>query len=121
MLPIRRQESSRFPLVERHETRDGLALVDRDTILRDGGVPSQVRYRVQHVSRLDLLRERPVEGSAGVTLSGSGPSVVVWAEPHRAAGVVRALRKRLLRAQVLPLAIADRGTHPVHEPIGATA
>ena len=54
-----------------------------------------------------------------MTLSGSGPSVVVWAEPHRVDGVVRDLRKRLLRAQVLPLAIADRGTHPVHEPIGA--
>ncbi len=78
-------------------------------------------YRLADAPLLAQLRERPVEGSAGVTLSGSGPSVVVWAEPHRAAGVVRGLQKRLLRAQVLPLAIADRGTHPVHEPIGATA
>ena len=77
-------------------------------------------YRLADAPLLAQLRERPVEGSAGVTLSGSGPSVVVWAEPHRADGVARDLRKRLLRAQVLPLAIADRGTHPVHEPIGAT-
>jgi homoserine kinase len=78
-------------------------------------------YRLADAPLLSQLRERPVEGSAGVTLSGSGPSVVVWAEPHRAEGVVRELRKRLLRAQVMPLAIADRGTHPVHEQIGATA
>ena len=78
-------------------------------------------YRLADAPLLSQLRERPVEGSAGVTLSGSGPSVVVWAEPYRAEGVVRELRKRLLRAQVLPLAIADRGTHPVHEQIGATA
>ena len=78
-------------------------------------------YRLADAPLLTQLRERPVEGSAGVTLSGSGPSVVVWAEPYRAEGVVRELRKRLLRAQVLPLAIADRGTHPVHEQIGATA
>jgi homoserine kinase len=78
-------------------------------------------YRLADAPLLTQLRERPVEGSAGVTLSGSGPSVVVWAEPYRAEGVVRELRKRLLRAQVMPLAIADRGTHPVHEQIGATA
>jgi homoserine kinase len=78
-------------------------------------------YRLADAPLLSQLRERPVEGSAGVTLSGSGPSVVVWAEPYRAEGVVKELRKRLLRAQVLPLAIADRGTHPVHEQIGATA
>jgi homoserine kinase len=78
-------------------------------------------YRLADAPLLAELRERPVEGSAGVTLSGSGPSVVVWAEPYRADGVVRELRERLLHAQILPLAIADRGTHPVHEPIGATA
>jgi len=78
-------------------------------------------YRLPDAPLLAQLRQRPVEGAAGVTLSGSGPSVVVWAEPQRAAGVVGELRKRLLGAQVLPLAIADRGTHPVHEFIGATA
>jgi homoserine kinase len=78
-------------------------------------------YRLADAPLLVELRERPVEGSAGVTLSGSGPSVVVWAEAHQAEGVLRELRKRLLPAQVLPLAVADRGTHPVHEPIGARA
>jgi homoserine kinase len=77
-------------------------------------------YRLADAPLLAELRRRPVEGSSGVTLSGSGPSVVVWAEPHRAEGVVQELRKRLLHARVLPLAIADRGTHPVHEPIGAS-
>jgi homoserine kinase len=75
-------------------------------------------YRAADAPLLAQLRE--VEGAAGVTLSGSGPSVVVWAEPQRAEGVVRELRTRTLGAKILPLAIADRGTHPVHEHIGAT-
>lgn len=81
-------------------------------------------YRVEDAPLLAQLRERPVEGSAGVTLSGSGPSVVVWVEPHLADGVARDLRKRLRQARVVQLAVADRGTHPVEEPaarLGATA
>jgi homoserine kinase len=34
-------------------------------------------YRLPDAPLLEELRERPVEGAAGVTLSGSGPSVVV--------------------------------------------
>jgi homoserine kinase len=45
-----------------------------------------------------------------VTLSGSGPSVVVWTEPGRVQAVAAALAARLDDARVLPLAIAGRGT-----------
>jgi homoserine kinase len=50
---------------------------------------------------------------AGVTLSGSGPAVVVWAEPERA-GDVAALVARAAPAgtRVLPLAVAGRGAGP---------
>ena len=36
-------------------------------------------YRVEDAPLLEALRADPVPGTAGVTLSGSGPSVVVWA------------------------------------------
>ena len=43
---------------------------------------------------------------AGVTLSGSGPSVVVWARKEAAAAVAAELEGRLSGVRVLPLAIA---------------
>jgi homoserine kinase len=61
---------------------------------------------------LELRHDLPT-GAAGVTLSGSGPSVVVWAEKGRAEEVAAALRN--LDALVLPLAIASGGTHAKNE------
>jgi homoserine kinase len=68
-------------------------------------------YRVQDAPLLEELRSRPVEGAAGVTLSGSGPSVVVWARKEAVALVAAELESRLTGVRVLPLAIAARGTH----------
>jgi homoserine kinase len=67
-------------------------------------------YRVVDAPLLEELRERPVPGTAGVTLSGSGPSVVVWAAKGDAAAVAAALEARVPDAHVLSLRIADRGT-----------
>jgi homoserine kinase len=66
-------------------------------------------YRLADAPLLAELRERPVPGSAGVTLSGSGPSVVVWAARNEAASVAEALRARVPEAQVLSLSIASQG------------
>ena len=40
-------------------------------------------YRAPDAPLLEELRADPVPGQAGVTLSGSGPSVVVWAEKEK--------------------------------------
>ena len=45
-------------------------------------------------------------GALGATLSGSGPSVVVWAEPDQAAACAAELEQRFPEAQVLQLAVA---------------
>jgi homoserine kinase len=66
-------------------------------------------YRVEDAPLLGELRERPVPGTAGVTLSGSGPSVVVWARKDDEAAVAAALEARFPDARVLPLRIADQG------------
>lgn len=68
-------------------------------------------YRALDAPLLDELRERPVAGQRGITLSGSGPAVVVWAEKEKLELAVSALRQRALGARVLPLAIASRGAH----------
>jgi homoserine kinase len=67
-------------------------------------------YRIGGVPLLAELREQPVAGSVAVTLSGSGPSVVVWAPKNSQADVVAALEERLPNARVLPLRVAETGT-----------
>jgi homoserine kinase len=68
-------------------------------------------FRAADAPLLEELRLRPVEGSAGVTLSGSGPSVVVWARKESAAKAAAELEARLEGVLVLSLTIAGRGAH----------
>jgi homoserine kinase len=66
-------------------------------------------YRTEGAPLLKELRDNPVPGAAGVTLSGSGPSVVVWAHKDQVDAVVAELERRLPDARVLPLKIATNG------------
>jgi homoserine kinase len=66
-------------------------------------------FREPDAPLLAELRDDPVPGAVGVTLSGSGPSVVVWAEKDKAAEVAGELERRLPQSRVLSLRIADRG------------
>ena len=56
---------------------------------------------------LDGVRADPPPGSAGATLSGSGPAVLVWATD--AASVAAALSERYPDHGVLALDVAERG------------
>ena len=60
---------------------------------------------------LRALAEQPPERALGVTLSGSGPSVVVWVLPGDAAAVAAELTASHPAATVLPLEVAERGAH----------
>jgi homoserine kinase len=66
-------------------------------------------YRGEDAPLLEELRAHPVPGTLGVTLSGSGPSVVVWAAKDDAVSVAAALEERLPEARVLALRIAEHG------------
>jgi len=66
-------------------------------------------YRLADAPLLAELRDDPATGQQGVTLSGSGPTVVVWADKVAAPATAAALGQRFPDAQVLPLKIADRG------------
>jgi homoserine kinase len=68
-------------------------------------------FRAPDAPLLRELREQPVEGQAGVTLSGSGPSVVVWVRKGTGPGPVTELQQRHGEARVLPLRVAEEGAH----------
>jgi homoserine kinase len=68
------------------------------------------QYRMTAAPLLELLQSGAPDGTAGVTLSGSGPSVVVWASQERAADVATALEHSLPPdTRVLPLRVAQEG------------
>jgi homoserine kinase len=70
------------------------------------------QYRAPNAPLLKTLRANAPVGTVGVTLSGSGPSVVVWAEREHADDVARALAASVSDdTRVLPLAIAHEGAH----------
>ena len=56
---------------------------------------------------LAAVRAEPPPGAAGATLSGSGPTVLVWADDARACAA--ALRDRFPDHEVQPLEVAAGG------------
>jgi homoserine kinase len=58
---------------------------------------------------LDDVRAKPPAGAAGATLSGSGPTVIVWAEDADACAAE--LAERFPDGEVLPLPIVAEGAH----------
>ena len=66
-------------------------------------------YRAPFAPLLEALRTEPPPGAAGICLSGSGPAVLVWAQPADADACASALAARFPAEQVLQLAVAATG------------
>jgi homoserine kinase len=66
-------------------------------------------YREADAPLLGALRRDLPVGAGGVTLSGSGPSVVVWAVPGQTRDVAASVGQRFPEARVLPLGVAREG------------
>ena len=60
---------------------------------------------------LDIVRERLPEGALGATISGSGPTVIVWARPEAPAACADELSRRHPEVRVLTLDVSPRGAH----------
>ena len=66
-------------------------------------------YREANVPVLAEVRQQVPVGAIGATLSGSGPTVMVWAEAAAAADCTAELADRFPNAEVLRLAVSPRG------------
>jgi len=66
-------------------------------------------YRAQHAPTLAAVRERLPDGALGATLSGSGPTVIVWARPESAVACAEELTARFPDTDVLHLSISPTG------------
>ena len=70
-------------------------------------------YRAVHAPHLEAIRGDLPAGALGATLSGSGPTVIVWADKERVADVVAALTARFPAHDVMHLSVTTIGAGPV--------
>lgn len=68
-------------------------------------------YRAPGAPLLEAIRRRPPIGALGATISGSGPSVVVWARGDAVASCTDELTSRYPDVRVMALSVSPRGAH----------
>ena len=68
-------------------------------------------YRANGAPLLAAVREQPPAGALGSTVSGSGPTVVVWAARASADACAAELGERFPDVSVLTLPVSPRGAH----------
>ena len=66
-------------------------------------------YRAEHAPVLAAVRKRLPDGALGATLSGSGPTVIVWARPESAIACATELTACFPDTDVLHLSISPTG------------
>ncbi|HZC30109.1 MAG TPA: homoserine kinase [Gaiellaceae bacterium] len=93
----------------------GAALAAGDASLLAASADDRLHepYRTPNAPQLAAIRDDLPRGALGATLSGSGPSVLVWAERERAPDVERALADRCPDCDVRTLAVTSSGTGPL--------
>ena len=68
-------------------------------------------YRAAGAPLLEQVRAEPPPGVLGATISGSGPTVIVWTRAAAAATCARQLASRYPDVDVLTLSVSARGAH----------
>jgi homoserine kinase len=66
-------------------------------------------YRAATAPVFRAVRDDRPAGAVGATISGSGPTVIVWAEDDRAAECARELEQRFADATVMRLSVSPNG------------
>jgi len=89
----------------------GAGLVSGDADLLSAAFHDRLHepYRSLAAPILSQLQEKPAQGSVGVTLSGSGPTVIVWARHEEAQACAQELADRFTDCKVLAAALATSG------------
>ena len=70
-------------------------------------------YRAANAPLLESVRSNLPPGGIGATISGSGPSVIVWAAEDSVGACVEELEQRHPDIDVLPLNASPKGAHPL--------
>jgi homoserine kinase len=93
----------------------GAALARGDDSLFAAGADDRLHepYRAGRAPHLAAIRDDLPDGALGATLSGSGPTVIVWARTPLAAAVAAELARRITEHDVRQLSIAKEGAGPV--------
>ena len=93
----------------------GAALASGSTELFAAALDDRLHepYRAENAPLLAEVRERLPTGALGATLSGSGPTVIVWAGDEAVDECAAELAARFPREQVLPLQTAGSGAGAV--------
>jgi homoserine kinase len=87
----------------------GLASGDADLLAAAFHDRLHEPYRSPAAPILAQLQKRPAQGAVGVTLSGSGPTAIVWARHDEAQACAEELGKRFADCMVLAPALATSG------------
>jgi homoserine kinase len=88
----------------------GAAIATGDAALLAESFHDRLHEPYRSSALLSTLREHAPDGAVGVTLSGSGPSVVVWAQPAHAARVAAELESIVPEnTTVLPIGVTAEG------------
>lgn len=92
----------------------GAALASRSADLFEAALDDRLHepYRAESAPLLGRIRGQLPAAALGATLSGAGPTVIVWARPGDEAACAEELRSRFPDEQVLPLAISQTGAGP---------
>jgi homoserine kinase len=70
-------------------------------------------YRAPRAPLLAAVRAQLPTGALGATLSGSGPTVIVWARPRQAGACAAELAERFPDVDVLRLSVSASGAGPI--------
>lgn len=94
-----------------HAALLGAAIAARDANLFAASLHDELHepYRAATAPAFDALRNDLPPGALGVTISGSGPTVIVWSAHDRADECVRVLEERLGDATVMQLRVSPTG------------
>jgi homoserine kinase len=97
-----------------HATLLGAALARGDASLFSASSDDRLHepFRAPNAPHLAEIRADLPSGALGATLSGSGPTVIVWAEKARAGEVAVELVDRFPEHEVMHLPIATTGAGP---------
>ena len=98
-----------------HAALLGAAIASQDPELFIAALQDELHepYRARHAPVLEDVRARLPPGAVGATLSGSGPTVIVWAHAAQVEVCVLALQQRFPETSVLALGVSADGAGPV--------